>query len=78
MPYAWLQLCILHVGHADEATGDTEQGMLLFNLQKQKIEESRLEKKRAQNLMAEVTADPKLSQSKKLIFAETMREVSLC
>ena len=50
--------------------------MLLFNQQKQKIEESRLEKQRAQTLMAEVTADPKLSQSKKVIFAETLREVS--
>lgn len=61
------------------ASGD-EQGLQLLNLQKQKLEkaERKIDNKRDESilLMENVASDPMLSPAKKVIFAETMREVS--
>ena len=55
-----------------------EQGMLLFKLQKQRLQEAVHEDtKRTKTLclLEEIATDPTLSPSKKAVFAETMREV---
>lgn len=58
-----------------------EQGIALFNLQKQRLQEIGAEdaKKRAQSILMQegVVTDPTLSPTKKAIFAETLREVSM-
>ena len=54
--------------------------MKLFKLQKQRLEQSGVEdaKKRAESIriLEDVAADPTLTPRNKLVFAETMREVS--
>ena len=58
-----------------------EQGLKLFKLQKQRLEECGVEdsKKRAESIriLEDVAADPKLSSANKVVFAETLREVNL-
>lgn len=56
-----------------------EQGLLLFNLQRQRIELGAVDvKKRAESIrvLEGMASDPTLAPSKKVIFAETLREVS--
>lgn len=54
-----------------------EQGLYLFNLQKQRLEVE-YTKKRSESIlvMEDIAADPTISTTKKAVFAETMREVS--
>lgn len=55
--------------------------MVMFNLQKQRLEELGLEdpKKRSESIrmLENVAADPTLSYTNKAVFAETLREVSI-
>ncbi len=60
----------------EESQGHQEQGMKLFKLQKQRLEELGA-KKRAESIriLEDVAADPTVSPTNKVVFAETMREV---
>lgn len=76
-------LLLFHAGSSrsgDESAEQParEQGMLLFHSQKQRIDDSGEVKKRSETIriLEDVTTDPKLSPTKKAIFAETLRGVS--
>ena len=54
--------------------------MLLFQSQKQRMDDSGEVKKRSETIriLEDVTTDPELSPAKKAEFAETLRSVSVC
>lgn len=57
-------------------TADTsEQGIVLFKLQKQKLDDV-ADEAESLRLMQDVVSDPTISTTKKAVFAETLREVS--